>query len=220
MKKAPLALESELERWRVRDLQPDWDDVLARAKALPARHKPPAYRPARFAALATLACLALLAIPPIGSAIESLLARHGDLLPWHNGSRFAVHAIVRDAAGNAIASVEVRAHSRLLVVKRRDGLHIRLWIPGKMPRSLATWRWEVTFASKPHRQRLALRFLGRGAHPVLTVTLCSPCKEHDSGMIIGARFADILVRGESTVVITGERSGVATLQAPRGSLAP
>ena len=213
MKASASELQTELERWRVREVEADWDDVVARIDDAPrgaSRHfrRRLARRFALALALAAALAGALLAIPGVGGAIESLL-------PGHSDSRFGVRATVTDARGFAIAEVGLRAHSRLLVVERRDGKHIRVWTPGRRPIGLASWRWEVRFVSKPRNERVALRI---GRRPQLTITLCSSCRQRASGLIFGGAIARSLVRGETTVVITGARSGVKVLPRPRPRL--
>jgi hypothetical protein len=207
-------LQTELERWRVRQVEADWDDVVAR---IDVAHQGVSRRSRRrlarrftlVLALAAALAGALLAIPGVGGAIESLLPGHGD-------SRFGVRATVTDARGIAIAEVELRAHSRLLVVERRDGKHIRVWTPGRRPIGLASWRWDVRFGSKPRSERVALRI---GRPPEVTITLCSSCRQHASGLIFGGAITRSLMRGETTVVITGARSGVKVLPRPATKVA-
>lgn len=161
-------VDAALEEWRLRDVERDWQAVVA-SVATPAGKQRVRRRDWRWR-FALAAAALVVAAPAIGAVSGGLS------WPWSHGPAAQLVAAVPGT------SLRLKSHGALLMRTSR-GVRFLSPVPARQRRFV----WRLTTGSRIASAEIVL---GRGRH----VSLCSPCREGESGRftLAGSRALDVL----------------------------
>jgi hypothetical protein len=181
-------VESELERWSIRDAEPDWDDVISRAQR---KRRAAGSRPRRLYLVSAAFAAVALAAPAFALVANHLFGGRPVL-----GTLSEVG--VKLGSGRA-AVIFFRSHGSA-VVRDKEGFHYR------EPRS---------DSSRAFRWRLDLTGLQRVEVVTITVddgprvSLCTGCHAGSGGQfVLRSAAALALLDGDATVTVNARSSRV------------
>ena len=181
-----LAARRELERWRIRDAETDWPDVVARAKRRPARR-----RPSRLSVVVAALAAVALAAPAFALFTERLFG--GRSIPV----TFNVASV--DLGSGRKAILYLRSHGSALV-RDADGFHYRQ----SSADSSRSFHWRLNL--RRVRRVDALTIVVDGGP---TVRLCENCRARSGGQFdLRSAAALALLNGRATVIAGAHRDRI------------
>ena len=206
MNRLDSTLHTALDEWRPYAVEPDWDDVLARA----------AVRRRVGVSRSTVAVLAvalglLLSIPAFGVS-----DRLTQLITGTKRPGIGFRASVKTTSGATVGTFSLRATGLFVRVAHRPNPRpIPFRRPGQLP--IARARWSLALERPATEARLE-RVLPRSNRHVLVARLCAPCSGKIDGRVRLRRRAFSALFGRRMIVSVrstrGTASGVLRIEPP------